>query len=87
MAGLVGTWERERGLTFYEVSLAGHELPRSVLLYSHCPHVLLNRCRYAPGPSFRAMELLLGRITSLDEIGNFTTQNTNPSTTSRPVLS
>lgn len=28
MAGIVGTWGRERGLTFYEVELAGHELPR-----------------------------------------------------------
>ena len=27
-AGTVGTWGRERGLTFYEVNLAGHELPR-----------------------------------------------------------
>jgi hypothetical protein len=30
MAGVVGTWGRERGLTFYEVELAGHELPRYV---------------------------------------------------------
>jgi carboxypeptidase D len=28
MAGVVGTWGRERGLTFYEVHGAGHELPR-----------------------------------------------------------
>ena len=27
-AGTVGTWGRERGLAFYEVNLAGHELPR-----------------------------------------------------------
>jgi hypothetical protein len=30
--------------------------------------------RYAPGPSFRAMELLLGRISSLGDTGTFTTQ-------------
>jgi hypothetical protein len=28
VAGIVGTWGRERGLTFYEVERAGHELPR-----------------------------------------------------------
>lgn len=28
MAGIIGTWGRERGLTFYEVRGAGHELPR-----------------------------------------------------------
>lgn len=28
MAGVIGTWGRERGLTFYEVDLGGHELPR-----------------------------------------------------------
>lgn len=28
IAGVVGTWGSERGLTFYEVSGAGHELPR-----------------------------------------------------------
>ena len=30
--------------------------------------------RYAPGPSFRAMELLLGRISSLGDVVDFTTQ-------------
>lgn len=29
MAGVIGTWGHERGLTFYEVDLGGHELPRS----------------------------------------------------------
>jgi hypothetical protein len=33
--------------------------------------------RHAPGPSFRAMELLLGRISSLSETGNFTTQGSD----------
>lgn len=28
MAGVIGIWGRERGLTFYEVNLGGHELPR-----------------------------------------------------------
>ncbi|KAM0713740.1 hypothetical protein Q7P37_010702 [Cladosporium fusiforme] len=31
IAGVVGKWGAERGLTFYEVDLAGHELPRQVL--------------------------------------------------------
>jgi hypothetical protein len=31
--------------------------------------------RYAPGPSLRAMELLLGRISSLGDVGDFTTQS------------
>lgn len=36
--------------------------------------------RYAPGPSYRAMELLLGRIPSLDDVGDFTTtQNASSS--------
>lgn len=30
MAGVVGTWGEERGLTFYEVAGAGHELPMFV---------------------------------------------------------
>lgn len=77
MAGMIGTWGRERGLTFYEVDLGGHELPR----YSHSRRdsattldILTPILRYAPGPSFRAMELLLGRISSLGDVGGFTTQ-------------
>lgn len=37
---------------------------------------VLTTTRYAPGPSFRAMELLLGRISSLGDVGDFTTQRT-----------
>jgi hypothetical protein len=36
--------------------------------------ILTTPPRYAPGPSFRAMELLLGRISSLGDTGTFTTQ-------------
>lgn len=57
-AGLLGSWGSERGLTFYQVQLAGHELPG-----------------YAPGAAYRALELLLGRVESLNEgAGQFTTQ-------------
>lgn len=77
MAGVIGTWGRERGLTFYDIDRAGHELPRynsSKSMASSFDDGLLNVLRHAPGPSFRAMELLLGRISSLSEIGEFTTQ-------------
>lgn len=59
-AGEVGYWGTERGLTFYQVQLAGHELPG-----------------YAPGAGYRALELLLGRIDSLSEVSDFTTQSGN----------
>lgn len=59
-AGLVGSWGTERGLTFYQVQLAGHELPG-----------------YAPGAGYRSLELLLGRIDSLSERSDFTTQSGN----------
>lgn len=36
----------------------------------------LTATRYAPGPSFRAMELMLGRVSSLGDVGDFTTQGT-----------
>jgi hypothetical protein len=35
---------------------------------------ILIASRHAPGPSYRATEYLLGRIPSLSEPGNFTTQ-------------
>jgi carboxypeptidase D len=56
-AGVVGQWGAERGLTYYEVQLAGHELPG-----------------YSAGSGYRVLELLLGRIKSLDEVTNFSTQ-------------
>ena len=56
----MGTWGSERGMTFYQVQLAGHELPG-----------------YAPGAAYRTVELMLGRIKSLSEIGPFTTQSGN----------
>ncbi|KAI4175277.1 MAG: hypothetical protein LQ343_001813 [Gyalolechia ehrenbergii] len=59
-AGYVGTWGAERGLTFYQVQLAGHELPQ-----------------YTAGAAYRIIELLLGRISSLGEAGDFTTQTGN----------
>jgi carboxypeptidase D len=75
MAGIVGTWGRERGLTFYEVELAGHELPRYESLQDRMANGRTNEFfRHAPGPSYRATEYLLGRIPSLSETGNFTTQ-------------
>lgn len=58
-AGIVGQWGYERGLTYYEVQLAGHELPG-----------------YSAGSGYRILELLLGRIKSLGDRGNFTTQGT-----------
>ncbi|KAK4995112.1 hypothetical protein LTR66_004991 [Elasticomyces elasticus] len=59
-AGVLGSWGAERGLTFYQVQLAGHELPG-----------------YAPGAAYRSIELLLGRISSLSQEGDFTTQTGN----------
>lgn len=59
-AGAAGYWGTERGLTFYQVQLAGHELPG-----------------YAPGAGYRSIELLLGRISSLSQEGDFTTQSGN----------
>lgn len=56
-AGLVGQWGAERGLTYYEVQLSGHELPG-----------------YAAGSGYRVLELMLGRIQSLSEVENFSTQ-------------
>ncbi|CAH0052024.1 unnamed protein product [Clonostachys solani] len=56
-AGIVGNWGKERGLTYYEVQLAGHELPG-----------------YTAGAGYRTLELLLGRIDSLDAPGGFTSQ-------------
>jgi carboxypeptidase D len=64
-AGIVGLWGSERGLTFYQVQLAGHELPG-----------------YAPGSAYRMLEKLLGRIPSLDERSDFTTQTGNFTTMS-----
>lgn len=59
-AGYVGQWGAERGLTFYQVQLSGHELPG-----------------YAPGAAYRAIELLLGRIPSLSDTDDYTTQSGN----------
>ena len=59
-AGALGTWGSERGLTYYEVQLSGHELPG-----------------YAPGAAYRTIELLLGRISSLSDTSDFTTQTGN----------
>ncbi|KAK5685883.1 hypothetical protein LTS10_001996 [Elasticomyces elasticus] len=59
-AGIVGSWGYERGVTFYQVQLAGHELPG-----------------FAPGAGYRSLELLLGKISSLGEVGDFTTQMGN----------
>lgn len=59
-AGIVGSYGEERGLLFYQVQLAGHELPG-----------------YAPGAAYRVVEKLLGRVDSLSDIGDFTTQTGN----------
>ncbi|KAK8216025.1 Alpha/Beta hydrolase protein [Phyllosticta capitalensis] len=56
-SGEVGFWGQERGLTFYQVQLAGHELPG-----------------YAGGPAYRVIEYMLGRVKTLDEQSNFSTQ-------------
>ena len=59
-AGIVGTYGEERGLLFYQVQLAGHELPG-----------------YAPGAAYRVIEKLLGRVNSLSDTEDFTTQTGN----------
>jgi len=64
-AGNLGFWGSERGLTFYQVQLAGHELPG-----------------YAPGAAYRALEVLLGRVDSLGDVGDFTTETGNYTGTS-----
>lgn len=55
-AGVVGTWTTERGLTFFRLGLAGHQIPQ-----------------HAPGATYRAMEVLLGRVGSLSDSAPFTT--------------
>lgn len=55
-SGVVGKWGRERGLTFYQIQLAGHTVPGDAL-----------------GPSFRVMEVLLGRVDNLGVHEPFTT--------------
>ncbi|KAL8716944.1 MAG: hypothetical protein Q9225_005770 [Loekoesia sp. 1 TL-2023] len=64
-AGFLGSWGTERGLTYYQVQLAGHELPQ-----------------YTAGAAYRIVELLLGRISSLGQAGDFTTQTGNYTGTS-----
>ncbi|KAK3070118.1 hypothetical protein LTR53_011018 [Teratosphaeriaceae sp. CCFEE 6253] len=59
-AGIQGLWGYERGVTFYQVQLAGHEMPG-----------------FTPGAGYRSIELLLGRISSLGEVSDFTTQMGN----------
>ena len=59
-AGILGYYGEERGLLFYQVQLAGHELPG-----------------YSPGSAYRMIEKLLGRIGSLGEVSDFTTQTGN----------
>jgi carboxypeptidase D len=39
--------------------------------------ILLSYLGYAPGAAYRAIELLLGRISSLSQMGDFTTQTGN----------
>ena len=56
-SGYVGNWGYERGLTYYQVQLSGHELPG-----------------YAAGSGYRVIEKLLGRITDLSVVEDFTTQ-------------
>ena len=67
-AGIVGSYGEERGLLFYQVQLAGHELPG-----------------YAPGAAYRVVEKLLGRVDSLSDIGDFTTQTGNFRGRERPT--
>ena len=74
-AGSAGYWGAERGLTFYQVQLAGHELPGYApgMSYFHQNYVDLV-LMIVLGAAYRAIELLLGRIDSLSQKGSFTTQ-------------
>lgn len=74
-AGIAGTFRTERGLTFVTVNLSGHSK------YSPCSYLLEDLLtsiavipQNTPGAAFRQLELLLGRIKSLAQRGDFTTQ-------------
>ncbi|KAI4090925.1 MAG: hypothetical protein LQ344_004453 [Seirophora lacunosa] len=74
-AGYLGLWGEERGLTFYQVQLAGHgknnqRLNTYLFQSTELP-------QYSAGAGYRIVELLLGRIASLGEAGDFTTQSGN----------
>ena len=85
-AGIQGTTHTERGFTFTTVELAGHgkflsihELPARVLTYrAEIP-------QYTPGAAYRMLEFLLGRIGSLTQVGDFTTQSGNYTGTTAPL--
>jgi carboxypeptidase D len=81
-AGLLGKWHSERGVTFARVSTGGHSglSFHSPILLGDSSHrtKLLMTFRHAvepqfnPGVSYRLLELLLGRIPSLNYTGYYT---------------
>lgn len=61
----LGYWGSKRGLTFYEVQLAGHSGSLQRRLFARGKNERLTPTElpeYAPGSACRIMELLLGRI-------------------------
>ena len=84
-AGIQGTTHTERGFTFCTVELAGHgeflevqKVRTAILIY------LAEIPQYTPGAAYRMLEFLLGRIESLTQVGDFTTQNGNYTGTTPP---
>lgn len=96
-AGLIRSWGSERGLTFYQVQLSGHGMlifvsPAFLYPLQSMDELLYRRLisgpwflelpGYAPSAAYRALELLLGRISSLSDVSDFTTQTGNYTGTS-----
>ncbi len=80
-AGLIGTTHTERGLTFVNVFPAGHRKFSNTGYWGMSACETLTRKtempQYTPGAAYRILEFLLGRIDSLEEQGDFTTQSGN----------
>ena len=77
-AGIFGVFESERGLTYATINLAGHS---KFFMYRPNRFSKAKWCtvipEFAPGAAYRMVEFLLGRISSLAQVGDFTTQNGN----------
>ena len=74
-AGIAGTFRTERGLTFVTVNLSGHsKYPQKESLQEDLLTSMTVIPENTPGAAYRQLELLLGRIKSLAQRGDFTTQ-------------
>ena len=80
LAGDVGYWGSERGLTFYQVQLSGHgkflesSSRKNSRSEAYANHFTSELPGYAPGAGYRMLEALLGRVENLGVVSDFTTQ-------------